>query len=577
MLLLSPTSLSSTSLSPTSFPPPDDISPDEISPDKILARSLARSLKGRWRQGEPPRLAVACSGGGDSLALLLLCQKWRKQQSEHESEHENKKDGRHEKKTSLVALICDHRQRASSTKECITLKKRLADEFALPSVVFAPSTPLASYKGNLQQNMRLFRLQTMLGWCAENGISFLALGHTRDDQIETHALQQAGLLRGRGGMRELRRAQTPSKQPSREQTSTRREQGGGARKGDARNEGDENNEDVQESAELFLLRPLLDASRTSLRAWLQERGVTKWLEDPSNASSRYARNRIRPACANLSRAAQDRLLVRAAMLREEEEAVEKAARRFKHAYATTYEEGYMTIESRAFLALDEGVAFRVLAEVARSVGGKGVRRGQVQRVGNAWRAWLGRFLHEAEDLSVYEKKHETGVFSLGRCLLFVQKKEKGLKKGIVFYATRTTLGIEPILLKTALERERGVLWDGRFRLEAPVVPASLGNVANWICAPLGRRGVVAMRSRRARERTGDERFERSWLRFEELPWRIREVLPSFWREEKLYALPTLGLLRQSEPCLARAEERLPSVRFVCAEERNLSLSAGQNR
>lgn len=43
-----------------------------------------------------------------------------------------------------------------------------------------------------------------------------------------------------------------------------------------------------------LLRPLLDESRTELRVYAQVHGLT-WMEDPSNAEQRFARNRLRAA------------------------------------------------------------------------------------------------------------------------------------------------------------------------------------------------------------------------------------------------------------------------------------------
>ncbi len=41
-----------------------------------------------------------------------------------------------------------------------------------------------------------------------------------------------------------------------------------------------------------LVRPLLEVPRATLRAWLDARGLT-WREDPTNASPRFLRNRVR--------------------------------------------------------------------------------------------------------------------------------------------------------------------------------------------------------------------------------------------------------------------------------------------
>ena len=343
------------------------------------SENLARSFEKVFRPDALPRLAVACSGGSDSLALLLLCKAWREQGVRRAGEDYGDSLVGNPVDSVVTALICDHRQRASSTRECEALRLRLERDFGLAAFVFAPQMPLSSYKGNLQQNMRLFRLRKFLEWCFENEVSYLALGHTRDDQIETHLLQEAGLLRGRGGMRAKRSAGICG-------------------------------QGQEQKKEVFLLRPLLSTSKASLQAWLRDGGIG-WLEDPSNASPCYARNRIRPVCARLSQAEQSRLLISCATLREEEEKLEEAVRSFMRVHATWHAEGYIRIESRAFLALDEKVALKVLASVARSVGGKGVRRRQVERVGGAWHRCLEIFLHNSKNAEIDKRidKKESAV------------------------------------------------------------------------------------------------------------------------------------------------------------------------
>ena len=585
---------------PMKFPTPFPCQPSRPTPSEILARArrrstqrsperspenvpesvLARSLEKVFRPNTPPRLAVACSGGSDSLALLLLCKSWAEQ-------GEQRVD-----KRSVTALVCDHKQRASSTRECETLKKRLEDDFGLAALVFAPAMPFSSYKGNLQQNMRLFRLRRFVDWCVENEVSCLALGHTRDDQLETYMLQEAGLLRGRGGMRELRRTHAQGF------VSSEQEREGGGK------------DQKEQPAEVFLLRPLLSLSKAELRAWLSDRGVG-WLEDPSNASTRYARNRMRPVCARLSQAEQTRLLARCAFLRKEEEALEEAVRAFKRAHATCHAEGYACVDSRAFLALDEHVALKVLANMAHAVGGKGVRTRQVRRVGRAWRACLEDFLHKAEKAKKADRttdritdrvanrvmidKKESAVFSLGRCLL--------LGRGDVFFATRAALRVEPLLLPLFLESMsqhkvgEGRLWDERLRILAPRrVPAGCApSFAGWTCQPLTRDGVVLVRrfsrhnvpnhsvpshsvgrSLETRRKTDDEvLLEQSLARFENLPWRVREMIPSFWHEGALCALPTFGITLEGEKHAPRLSTRraaeLPRLVFVDPDERNLLL------
>ncbi len=96
----------------------------------------------------------------------------------------------------------------------------------------------------------------------------------------------------------------------------------------------------------------------------------------------------------------------------------------------------------------------------------------------------------------------------------------------------------------------------------------------WTCEALTRAGVVGLR--RSVERTlaikKDVRLEREFARFELLPWRVREVLASFWCGGEVCALPSFGIV--VEGGYARGisgEEELPCVRFADIEERNLLL------
>lgn len=102
--------------------------------------------------------------------------------------------------------------------------------------------------------MRKARYEALLALAQAAGAKEVLTGHTLDDQAETVALriERGTRLRGLGGI------------------PPRRLLGAGVE----------------------LVRPLLDHRRAELRHWLEERGVS-WLEDPSNADLRYARNRLR--------------------------------------------------------------------------------------------------------------------------------------------------------------------------------------------------------------------------------------------------------------------------------------------
>lgn len=200
-------------------------------PAALAAEVMDRRL---LRAGTAP-LAVAFSGGGDSLALLLAARTWALAH------------GR-----SLVALTVDHQlqpQSRSWTEACAAAAADLA-------VMFQP----LRWEGpkpatGLPAAARLARHRLLAQAARDLGARVLLMGHTRDDVLEARRMRAAG-------------SATP--EPREWAPSPVWPEGRG----------------------VFLLRPLLRARRTDLRAWLSGQGRT-WIDDPANEDFRYARARSR--------------------------------------------------------------------------------------------------------------------------------------------------------------------------------------------------------------------------------------------------------------------------------------------
>jgi tRNA(Ile)-lysidine synthase len=188
--------------------------------------------------GTPPRLGLAVSGGGDSLALAVLAADWARTEG-----------------GVVLALIVDHGLRADSAIEAGTAAALLA-RLGIPARVLTLDS-LAPGTG-LPARARTARLAAMETACQEAGIIDLLLGHHAADQAETVIIRQ---LRGSG-------------------------QAGLA--GMAA---------VTETASVRLLRPLLGVAPERLRAVLIARGLG-WAEDPTNADRRFTRARLRTARAD---------------------------------------------------------------------------------------------------------------------------------------------------------------------------------------------------------------------------------------------------------------------------------------
>jgi tRNA(Ile)-lysidine synthase len=207
----------------------------------VGAAEFERCLRPLLTEGKPDAIAVAVSGGADSMALALLAAGWAGKQ-----------------RIALLPLIVDHRLRPDSTKEARHVAGLLRKAGLTPKILSwdAKTKPTA----NRQALAREARYALLAEACARQGIRHLLLAHHRDDQAETLLLRA---LRGSGvdGLAAM--------QPRSERDG------------------------------LILLRPLLDIPKARLVATLQKRKQA-WVEDPSNANASFQRVRVRAALDLLS-------------------------------------------------------------------------------------------------------------------------------------------------------------------------------------------------------------------------------------------------------------------------------------
>ncbi len=204
------------------------------------------------------RLAVAVSGGPDSLALLLLA---------------------HAVYGSRVrALTVDHGLRAASAGEAAMVAERCgAIEVAHATLRWAGPHPSA----NLQAAARAARYRLLAEWCRTHGVRWLATAHHRDDAAETLLLRLARGA-GAGGLAGIR---------------SRRDIGG-----------------------VTLIRPLLDQPKAALARVVAEAGWQA-VDDPANRNARFDRTRARALLAATPWLAPSRLAASAAHLADAEAAL----------------------------------------------------------------------------------------------------------------------------------------------------------------------------------------------------------------------------------------------------------------
>ncbi|MET0156251.1 MAG: tRNA lysidine(34) synthetase TilS [Rickettsiales bacterium] len=256
-------------------------------------------------------LAVAVSGGVDSAVLWRLCVRYQ---------------GENAYPVRLFPMAVDHGLRAESADEIAATGEATArDGHAL--IVLRPTSPIADMQGNVQQNARRTRYALMARECRRLGVAHLALAHHADDRAETAllALMRGAGLGGIGGMRP-------------KSTS---------------------------SEGIILLRPMLAMRKEAIIDYAKKNGV-EWREDPSNASPKYMRNRLRAFLRELPDAAETvrRICASSVALQNEGDRAEEAAERLKKRHYTNETQ---TLSSR-FLDEGEGDAMRLLRALFSDAG-----------------------------------------------------------------------------------------------------------------------------------------------------------------------------------------------------------------
>lgn len=122
-----------------------------------------------------PEIAVAVSGGGDSLALAALAQAWAKRAGGQ-----------------ATALIVDHGLRKESPAEARFAARQLRAR-GMPAVILRWTG--RKPEANRQEAAREARYRLLEDWCRRRGVLHLLVAHHADDQAETLLLR---LARGSG-------------------------------------------------------------------------------------------------------------------------------------------------------------------------------------------------------------------------------------------------------------------------------------------------------------------------------------------------------------------------------------------
>jgi len=250
------------------------------------------------------RLGVAVSGGGDSLALLQLLIEAARYR--------------------LEVITVDHGLRPESAQEAQSVAK-FCEAAQIPHHIARWENRRDG--GNLSDQARLARKALIGAWARTRELSFVALGHTADDQAETFLMR---LSRG-SGVQGLSAMDT-----------------------------------VVEEEGLFWLRPLLHVRRPALRHHLTDRGIA-WIDDPTNEDERYTRVKMRRVVETLSDAgisvpAINKTTTR---LRSAKQVLYTATKDLAEAIAHVTPAGEIRMERARFLSANSALQLRLLSEAIR--------------------------------------------------------------------------------------------------------------------------------------------------------------------------------------------------------------------
>jgi tRNA(Ile)-lysidine synthase len=254
-----------------------------------------------------------------------------------------------------------------------------------------------------------------------------------------------------------------------------------------------------------IVRPLLAVPKARLEATLEARGIA-WTEDPSNRSPAFERTRLRAAAAALAAVGltSEALALSATRLQRARAALEAAADACcaePGGVVRTDPIGFFRIDRAQLGAAPEEIFLRVLARCVAAAGGAGepVSLAKLEPIVGALR----------------DRSAAVGSWTLARAHITADREAIQVER-------EPGRGALPVLIVAG---GTPTLWDGRFVVEVEVSCPGAVEVR-----ALGRDGLALM------QRLG-------WSGERPRPLLL---VPSFWRNEDLLAVPVAGFWASAE-------------------------------
>ena len=258
------------------------------------------------------KIAVAVSGGPDSLALTILLHKYALKN-----------------KIQMYAFSIDHGLRNASIAELKWLNSQLKKRKINHKIIKWKNT---KPKSNIQAQARNKRYELLIKACDEINTKFLFTGHHFDDQVENILLR---LIRGSGikGLGSLK-------------------------------------EKIKfNNSKITIIRPLLNYPKKSLISYLASENQ-KYILDPTNFDNNFDRSRIRKVTQHLINEGFDSKML-AKTIKNLKDAnisvnylINKSIKKFLH----VNEYGLLFIALPKFKSLPDEIKFRSISNILKLVG-----------------------------------------------------------------------------------------------------------------------------------------------------------------------------------------------------------------
>jgi tRNA(Ile)-lysidine synthase len=282
--------------------------PPARSVEPIRAEEFKSVLETLQLRAHAP-LALAVSGGPDSVALAICALRWAQTNN-----------------TKLIAFIVDHALRPQSGDEAAQTQKTLTQLGINSEILRWEHAPIVT---RLHSTARKARYQLLTDACKKHGADTLMLAHQREDQAETILMRLAkgSGIDGLAGM---------------------------AMK--------------SESEGVHLLRPLLAFPKERLIATCENAKIS-FITDPSNMSDQFARGRLRRVLPFLEKEGftADRLIDLGHRAAEARDALDHYAKIFIQQHAQQDVAGVIRIDLEAMISQPRAIIQRVMTSALQAI------------------------------------------------------------------------------------------------------------------------------------------------------------------------------------------------------------------